>query len=114
MYAITVNVGNVSWQLLFRDQERFNSSLQALTLSDPISTLTLADDFGQTTEFKRSSLHGFFAEDLDQSRLAHIEMGLHRHKTQMDFQKRAGADPGLRQPAVLQPMPGGNGMFRSQ
>lgn len=79
-------------------------------------SVNIIDEFGQRGCFEVATVHGFVLEDMDQSKLAHIERGLHQMRTQAKAQQMAGSDPALRTaamtqgPAILSPMPG-NGRF---
>lgn len=113
MYSITLVVGNSStpWTLLYKTEATSNPA--ALTIHHSLTTgagLDLHDDFGQTVHAAAGELKGYMSEDLDQSKLAHIEFGLHRARMQLDMSKRAEVDPALRAgrmmqgPGVITPM----------
>lgn len=122
MHSLTIVFGPspVPWVLLFRDQEKAESAAAFVNgaMADG-SDVVLIDEFGQRIGLRGKSIHGAMLEDMDQSKLAHIEQGLHRARTQAKAQQMAAADPVLRTaamaagPAMLQPG-FGNGAFRGQ
>lgn len=110
--SIVFNAGSpVMWKLLFREKENAESALNHLLLvfnQQDVSSadrIGLVDDFGQTVNIKAASLDGCMLEDLDQSKLAHIEMSLHEAKTRAKAQKQAQTDPELRTSQMMQGMP---------
>lgn len=123
MFSMTILFGTspVPWTLLFKTQESFDNA-RTIYNTPALQTfsgeaLELIDDFGQQANIKRASIHGVLFEDMEQSKLAHIERGLHQTKTQIAAERAGQADPAIsswmrtRQqgPAVLQPF---NGAFR--
>ncbi len=104
--SIVFNAGSpVMWKLLFREQERANTVVARFTEAPASGAIYLSDDFGQQVVVNRESLAGWMLEDLDQSKLAHIEMSLHEAKTRAMANKMAQADPGLRTSQMMQGMP---------
>ena len=71
------------------------------------STVSVADDFGQRATIDIKSIHGFMLEDMEQSKLAHIERGLHQARTQARAQQMATADPVLKNAAMIGMKPKG-------
>lgn len=114
MISITVIVGNTSFPLLYRTEEAAKAAVE--TIYDGAG-FSVSDDFGQTFHGTLANIRGLLVEDLDKSRLARIEMGLHNARTQIAMNKQAETDPMLRQarmqqgPSVISPM--GNGGFRA-
>lgn len=120
MFSLTIVFGPspVPWVLLFKDEAKARSVLTA-DAADPSEFFDCVDDFGQQVHLRSSSIHGVMLEDMEQSKLAHIEQGLHRARTQAKAQTLASADPTLRAAQAMggAPMlqPGfGNGAFRGQ
>jgi hypothetical protein len=136
MFSLTIvfGPGPTVWTLMFKTEEAaedaalaVHSTLQARgkdTNFSPISAVSLNDDFGHSAEVTTESLHGFMLENLEQSKLAHIERELHLIRTQLKTKEIADADPQIRQARrnqqggmpMLQPMPTGfspNGRFPS-
>ena len=120
MHSITIVFGPspVPWVLLFKTEEAARAALMIPSSNDYWEVM---DDFGQYVSIKRDLIHGTMLEDMEQSKLAHIEQGLHRARTQAKAQQMAAADPTLRTaqmmggPAMLQPgFNQGNGAFRGQ
>ncbi len=118
MFSLTIVFGPspTPFTLLFNSEENARKALNASTLIE--THLILTDDFGQHAEVSRASIHGTMLEDMDKSKLAHIEQGLHRARTQANAQSRAQSDPVLKAAAMMSgaPMlsPMGNGAFRGQ
>jgi hypothetical protein len=125
MFSMTIVFGPVPtpWTLLFKSEETFQTAM-TLARTPAVASferdnLTVADDFGQILDVKRSSVHGIMFEDMEQSRMAQIERGLHNTRTQIAAERAGQADPSIssyvrtRQqgPAVISPF---NGAFRPQ
>lgn len=110
MFCLNIALGHTSWRLLYKTEE---NALEAVARFNVIDTVKVADDFGQALEAKVASIHGYMLEDMDKTKLAHVEMALHQARTQNLATKTAQTDPGLRTaqaingPSVLSPM--GNG-----
>jgi|HubBroStandDraft_3_1064219.scaffolds.fasta_scaffold41976_2 hypothetical protein len=136
MFSLTIvfGPGPMVWTLMFKTEEAaedaalaVRSILQARgkdTNFSPISAVSLKDDFGQIAEVTTESLHGFMLENMEQSKLAHIERALHQARTQAKGAEIADSDPVLAQARrraqggmpIMQPMPTGfspNGRFPS-
>ena len=108
------------WMLLFKTKETADKAYTKLV--PEVNTLLhgqpgqrpvglLEDDFGQhviVTEFS-----GAIMEDMEQSKLAHIERALHMARTKAKADQIASSDPALRtaamtqSPAVFSPLNGG-------
>lgn len=116
MFAITVSHGVQAWRLLYKTEEKADAIYRHLT--GPIDKTTsfngeiyksAADDFGQCAAFKLDAITGVMLENLDESKLANVELGLHQQRTQVAFQQRAESDPAIRAasrrqgPAVIDP-----------
>lgn len=128
MHSLTIVFGPspVPWVLLFRDEAKAKAVYASGGLTDEeratgrVGYFSATDDFGQEIRIAKASIHGVMLEDMDQSKLAHVEQGLHRARTQAKAQQMAAADPVLRTaamaqgPAMLQPGFQGNGAFRGQ
>jgi hypothetical protein len=118
MYSISVALGNTVWALLFKQRQTADNVWTTLSANpDPLLSprITVEDDFSQRLEIFRKQIGGLLFEDLDISRLAHIERSLHQARTQVKAQQMAEADPIIRSgaqrssPAILSPMMRGNG-----
>lgn len=111
MFIINVALGNTSWRLLFKDEVGAGKAVSALCTSEP--AVEIADDFGQALFATTKSIHGWMLEDMDKTKMAHVEMALHQARTQGLATKMAQHDPALKAqsnmggPSVLNPM--GNG-----
>jgi len=124
MFCLNIAVGSTVWALLFNDETKARDSL-AWIRQKPTTTHTftpsiecaLEDDFGQTFVAPFNAIHGCMLEDLDKTRLAHIERALHQQLTQLEAQKRWEQHPAhramARGPGVIAPGfgPMGNGAF---
>lgn len=118
MFSVSVAFGNQAWRLLFRTAEPAEKTFESLTQkkTDHFNLpehIELQDDFGQRATIMRGSIHGVMLEDLDQSKVATVELMLHNTRTQVSAQQRAGSDPAIRSaqmssgPAIISPI--GNG-----
>ena len=111
MFCLNVALGNTSWRLLFRDAEKAKAAFQVLN-SDFATQVSVEDDFGQTLVAFGESMHGLMLEDMDQTKMAHVEMALHQARTQSLATKMAQTDQTLkadsmaRGPAIIAPMSG--------
>ena len=112
MHAITVIVGQIGWSLLFKEESKAKEMSAILAKRENEFTV-LEDDFGQKLDARTALIAGYMIEDMEQSKLAHVERALHQQRTQNLAQKIAESDPGLRinrmmnGPAMIQPgMPG--------
>lgn len=111
MFSLTIAFGETPamWRLLFKTEEAALNSFTALKYDDT-SDATITDDFGQTVFLNRRA-SALMLEDLDQSRLAGVEMMLHNARTQSQAQVQARQEPALRTagqgPSVF--VPQGNG-----
>lgn len=122
MFAITVSHGVQAWRLLYKTEEKAQQHFDDLTA--PVNKTqdfnapthkNFIDDFGQRACLRLDTITGVMLENLDESKLANIEMGLHQQRTQVGFQQRAESDPTIRAasqrrgPAVIDPTAGFNG-----
>ena len=122
MFAITIAFGTQSWRLLYKTQEKAEEHYKIAT--SPVDKtqhfnvgtwLELIDDFGQRACVSLGAIAGVMLENLDESKVGNIEMGLHNQRTQVSFQQRAEQDPTIRAAAavrspILSPM-GPNGRY---
>jgi hypothetical protein len=123
MFSLTVVFGPAAAQsvLLFKSKESLDAALQNYR-SDRTTTFERADfsasdDFGQTIQLKRTSIHGVMAEDMEISKLAYIERVLHQNRTHARAEQMAAEDPVLktarmRSAGAAMLSPGFNGAFR--
>jgi hypothetical protein len=115
MFSLTIAFGETPtmWRLLFKTEEVANSAVNALSTAagNNMSASVIIDDFGQRCTILAIGLKGWILEDLDQSRLAGVEMMLHNARTQAQAQVQARQEPALRSagqgPSVF--VPQGNG-----
>lgn len=121
MHLLTVVFGPTPtpWSLLFQKPELAEGAFTSIESAKQTKAefISLVDEFGQRATFNVPSIHGFMLEDMEKSKLAHIERGLHQARTQARAQQAAAADPILKNAAMMQgpPMlaPMGNGRFPS-
>ena len=110
MFIINVALGNTSWRLLFKQEDSAKIAFEALTKG--AERISILDDFGQELSTQPKVVHGVMLEDMDKTKMAHVEMALHQARTQGLATKMAQTDPALKaqsamSPSVLNPM--GNG-----
>jgi hypothetical protein len=101
MFSLTIvfGPGPMVWTLLFKTEEAAvaaRNSLQEAKESGE-NDFELVDDFGQECFVKSSETSGWMLENLEQSRLAHIERALHQARTQAKGAEVADNDPVLKQ-----------------
>jgi hypothetical protein len=125
MFSLTIvcGPGPMAWTLMFKEKTDAMNAMNAIGEHNG-KFLETEDDFGQRVVIEKNQAHGFMLEDLEQSRLAHIERALHQARTQAKGAELAEADPVLKQARhraqggilpMIQPMPAGfgpNGGFR--
>jgi len=118
MYALTVFLGPACFQLLYRKEDKAREAKALLTPNGSTALgstewIQLIDDFGHEMSLERRTLSGFIYEDMEQTKVAHVERALHQQRLQNLAQKTAESDPGLRAQRmmgngpVLMPFPGG-------
>ena len=126
MFSLTIvfGPGPMVWTLMFKEKQDAIKAMNAVG-EHAGKFLEAEDDFGQRAIIEKTQVHGFMIEDLEQSRLAHIERALHQARTQAKGAEIADSDPILRQArmkaqgglGMIQPVPGGmmapNGRFPS-
>ena len=127
MFSLTIIFGTSPnpWVLLFKPKEAAEAAMDAYRVNGKTTTwegsdFMAVDDFGQVAAINRTAIHGVLFEDLDQSKMVAIELGLHRARTQARAEQMASGDPilkaaSMRQAgnAMLTPsIPGFNGAFR--
>ena len=115
MYSLSIAIGAMSWRMLYQDEEKAKTAYAALK-DTTVPAVEIADDYGQVGVFKTGMgvLPAVMLEDMDKSKMAEIDIAIHRQKVQMLAQKMAAADPAIRAAqmgAGLQPLSpmGGNG-----
>lgn len=126
MFSLTIvfGPGPMVWTLMFKTREAAEVAVEIIEVAKKNGDIHAEDDFGQKCKINPNELHGYMLEDLEQSRLAHIERALHQARTQAKGTELADADPVLRQArmkaqgglGMIQPVPGGmmtNGRFPS-
>ena len=121
MYSLTISFGSgassTMWTLMWRDEKIAREAfIEAYAPHDTL--LHLKDEFGQVAVIKRENITGIMLEDMNLSKLAHIERALHQARVQAEGQTMAESDHVLRAArarqgsAILTPGIPGNGMMR--
>ncbi len=114
MYNITVIVGTIPWSLMFKTKESAEVANDILSHREH-EYVVVEDDFGHKLDARTLSISGFIFEDMEQTKMAHVERALHQTRLQHLAQRAAESDPMLRAgmmrggPAILQPSFGPNG-----
>jgi hypothetical protein len=110
MHSITVIIGSLAFALIFKTKE--SAAKACTTLGERIGEyLVIEDDYGQKIDARFDMIAGFIFEDMEKSKLAHVERALHQQRTQNLAQKTAETDPSLRMarnmngPAIVSPFP---------
>ena len=118
MFSLTIAFGpaNITWTLMFRTED--SAVAASVNMHDKSDRVSINDDFGQSLNVERNTIHGWMSEDMNLSKLAHIERALHQARTQAEGQTMAESDNTLRAArarqgsAILTPGIPGNGMMR--
>jgi hypothetical protein len=115
MFLISIAMGRsqpIVWTLMFRTEEKAVETFKLL--HENMGGIAVADDFGQTIFAERANILSMLLENVEQSKLAHVERGLHEQRIRAAIVTRMAADPTLRRgagggsgPAMLTPIPGG-------
>ncbi len=130
MFSLTIvfGPGPMVWTLMFKTEERAlqaQSGLNCVLHEQANEIFGIEDDFGQHAIWTLTTLKtaSWMLENLEQSRLAHIERALHQARTQAKGAEIADNDPVLKQARhraqggmpMIQPVPGfgPNGRFPS-
>lgn len=108
MFSLTIALRDnpTIWTLLYKKKEAAQAAWTIVTAGQ---FHEVNDDYGQSV-FLPSGVSAALLEDMDESRLAHIDRALHNARTNADANSRANADPALRMaaartgPAVLSSM----------
>ena len=87
MHRLTIVFGPAStmWGLLFKDKARAERCFDALKTEPSID---IVDDFGQRACLKSSSINGFMLENLEEARVAGVELLAHNGRIEMDARNR--------------------------
>src|SRR5579863_10384237 len=117
MFSLTIvfGPGPMVWTLMFKTEDKAQLNVSTLNQS-PLGQVTrFVDDFGQECNIITDELKGWMLDDMEQSKLAHIERALHQARTQAKGAEIADSDPVLAQARrraqggmpIMQPMPTG-------
>lgn len=129
MHCITLLVGpqGTAWTYLFKTKESAETAftnmlvvkdLDAVAMNavhllhQPGAILHITDDFGQAASIPAVDFHGCQLENLDETKLAHVERALHNARTQAEANTRAGNDPALKAAATMAQMSGRAPMYQ--
>lgn len=96
MYLLTVVFGptGVTWGFLYKVME--NAQRNYMRLTDTDDQIEIVDDYGQVARLFSTDIHGYMLENLELSKVAQIERGLHHARTQAKANQMAQADPIIR------------------
>lgn len=117
MFSVSVIFGSTSWILMFREREKAEAAVRNLFTAKPTGFGTetpaaVTDDFQQSV-YCSGVPSAVMLEDMDASRLVHVEHGMRHVHVQADIRTRAETDARLRMarpgPAIMSPMMGPNG-----
>ena len=107
MYAVNIALGTTVWRLLFKTEEKAREAFAFVqnplpsTSSLKNAAFKVEDDYGQTMGWTEGAIAAMMFEDLDQSKLANIELFLHQQRVQVAAQKAAQSDPGLKASSLM-------------
>lgn len=98
MFSITVALARtqIVWTFMYKTKESADQAWMPVTPDPDINTWILSDDFGQQASIPRANIAGALFEDLDQSKMAHIERSLHVERVKVAAQRATQADPMLK------------------
>ena len=102
MFSLNISLGNLSWRLLYKNKETAEAAIEDYGRAQHNYGAGIthhwihSDDFGQTINLDLRCNPSSMLEDLDKTKLAHIELMLHAERTKVLFTKMAQSDPGLR------------------
>ena len=108
--SIALRDNPAMWTLLFKSKETADAAWAKLPATGEVGIFE--DDFSQRVFLNLNSVTGAVLEDLEVSKLAHIERALHTARTNAKAHQLAQSDPVLRTaamgqgPAVLSPIRG--------
>lgn len=97
MFSITVALANtqIVWTFMYKTKESAEKAWNG-DMHENASHWIISDDFGQTCCIPRAQIAGSLMEDLDQSKMAHIERSLHVERVKVAAQRAAQSDPVLK------------------
>lgn len=109
MFSLTIvfGPGPTAWQLLFKTQEMARAATKLIYEK---TTDAVEDDFGHTC-IVSGEIHGLVLEDLEVSKMGHIELALHQARTQAKAHMMGNADPALKAAGLMNPSQGGPAML---
>lgn len=97
MFSLTIYFGPAAtmWTLMWRDEETARAAFTHAQNREP-NSLILTDEFGQCCDIERADIRGVMFEDMEKSKLAHIERALYQSRMQAKAAEMAQNDPVLR------------------
>lgn len=115
MFSLSIAVGRtqpIVWTLMFRTKKAADDAISMLR--DAAGDISLTDEFGQTFDGAKTDIVASMFEDLEQSRLAHVERTLQVELIKAAVITRMRGNPAFNSltgagPAMLQPMMNGMG-----
>lgn len=110
MFSITVALAHTTivWTFMYKTKESVEYAKKTYD-ANPTS-LSFIDDFGQHARIPAQQVAGVLFENIDESKMAHIERSLHVERVKVAAQRAAQADPTLKT-AMMTRNGNGVGMF---
>lgn len=93
MFSVNVAIGNVSWALVYNDEEVAKVVFDKLNALASEEGIRIEDDYGQQLFIWGCRIHAVMLEDWNKTKLGHVERALHLQRTQAEAQKRWERDP---------------------
>lgn len=105
MHSLTICFGPTGtiWNLMFKSEEGLKAA-EEKAMQDPTreTYFVMTDDYGQNVSIKREQIIATLLQDMDQSALVQIEVGVHNLRTQARTQQRAATEPALKAAMMAQ------------
>lgn len=103
MFSVNVALGNVSWALVFNDEESATKAFNDLRNTTGTETFVdIFDDYGQKFHADGKNIQGVMFEDWNKTKLGHIERAIHSQRTQVEANKRWSRDPAAQAAGLVQ------------
>lgn len=102
MFSVNVALGNVSWALVFNDEETAKVVFDKLNALASEEGIRIHDDYGQQLFIWGCRIHAVMFEDWNKTKLGHIERAIHSQRTQVEANKRWSRDPAAQAAGLVQ------------
>lgn len=110
MFSLSLIVGNTSIALMYTDAAKAKAAYDTIGTMAMGQTFELTDDFGQAITMQRSSIHAHLLEDLNKTKIAHVERLHFNDVVRAEAMKRAQTNQTTREafrpPSPIIGMPG--------